>query len=326
MTKEDLIKQITAWKAQDAAAFDAIATKLQSLRSDVTLALASLTSQLAAFKSSADTGFVGVGDQLSIQKSQALASLDAILTAAAIPDPVVVPPPVVVDKVGALVPMYIYPGGTTGLGYWNSVIANAAKIPMRAIVNPASGPGTTANPDYLSIIAKCKAAGVKLLGYVSTSYGNRPLADIQADITRWKTLYGITDIFLDEQAGSAAMVAFYTNLVAWIRQITPGAYVTANPGTACDQGYYTTAKMDLILISETATKILTLPAWAVAAPDKYFAAMIYGSTQAQMQTFVASVKTYGLGYIFVTNDTLSNPWDTLPPWFQDMVDRLAALT
>ncbi len=38
--------------------------------------------------------------------------------------------------------------------------------------------------------------------------------------------------------------------------------------------------------------------------------------------FLDSVRSK-VGYVFLTNDDLPNPWDTLPPYFSNLVTKLA---
>ena len=54
---------------------------------------------------------------------------------------------------GLLVPAYIYPAGE-GLTAWNDLIAAADKVPIVAIINPASGPGTQVNPEIKAVFER----------------------------------------------------------------------------------------------------------------------------------------------------------------------------
>ena len=56
--------------------------------------------------------------------------------------------PVHADNVSVLVPAYFYPTWWAG-SPWDDLNAAAAKIPIEAIMNPASGPGSDVNSDYL---------------------------------------------------------------------------------------------------------------------------------------------------------------------------------
>ena len=50
-------------------------------------------------------------------------------------------------------------------------------------------------------LADLAQESITLVGYVSTSYAKRPLADVKADIDQWPRLYaGLAGVFFDEQA------------------------------------------------------------------------------------------------------------------------------
>ena len=83
-----------------------------------------------------------------------------------------------------LVPAYFYPAGD-GSKDWDRLFAASATVPIVAIVNPASGPGKKAAPNYLELFAKAqRTEKITLIGYVPTSYGKRPLAEVKADVDR----------------------------------------------------------------------------------------------------------------------------------------------
>ena len=49
-----------------------------------------------------------------------------------------------------------------------------------AVVNPASGPGSAVDPNYVQQAAASQAAGVDVVGYVYTNYGMRSLSSVEA--------------------------------------------------------------------------------------------------------------------------------------------------
>ena len=66
------------------------------------------------------------------------------------------------------------------------------------VFNPASGPGTSTMPGYADAIARAQAAGIVMLGYVATSYGARPEAEVTADINNYYDLYNPDGIYFAE--------------------------------------------------------------------------------------------------------------------------------
>jgi hypothetical protein len=228
-----------------------------------------------------------------------------------------------VPSIGLIIPTYIYPSGA-GLTAWNTIIATTS-VRCIAIANPNSGPGASADANYTDVIGRCRTAGVTCIGYVSTSYGARAQADVLADVDKWKLYYpSIAGIFFDEQSSNGANVALYTTYFNYARSVISGAVVASNPGTACDQGYRTTAGADVIVMAEAAGAIAAPPAWAQALPDTYFGALAHGCNQATMGTLVAALATQGYGYAYITDDVMPNPWNVLATYYAAQVTALEA--
>lgn len=91
--------------------------------------------------------------------------------------------------------------------------------PFYIVINPASGPGSpNSQPDanYQACIPKLKATAnknVKVIGYVSTSYGNRAEADVNGDVATykgWGTAYRPNGVFYDEAPTASGLVSLYS--------------------------------------------------------------------------------------------------------------------
>ena len=55
---------------------------------------------------------------------------------------------------------------------------------MTAILNPASGPGTVADPNYVTATNNLRAAGGGVVGYVSTRLRLAKPVGVRTDISR----------------------------------------------------------------------------------------------------------------------------------------------
>ena len=191
------------------------------------------------------------------------------------------------------------------------------------VANPNNGPGTTLNADYAGAIARAQAAGVRVMGYVYTSYGARSAATVKADIATWKQFYGVTDIFFDEASDVAGKLAYYQDLVNTVHA-TAGAKAMLNPGVNVDSGYGQVA--DIINIFEGTPSDysgFSPSTWTTNYPASKFAHLIYGATGTSSLTSVlAQSATRRAGYVYVTNDTLPNPWDTLPSYWTTEVAQV----
>ena len=185
--------------------------------------------------------------------------------------------PAAKSPVALLVPAYFYPSDA-GLKQWDALLEASKDVPIIAIISPASGPGTKADANYAKVFERVKKAKATLIGYVTTSYGKRPLADVKADVDTWLRLYpGIQGIFFDEQASDAAQVDYYAKLYAYVRKAKGLSLVVTNPGTTCDEGYLKRPAADTACLFEGHEGFdkFRLPGWASGYSPERFAILSY---------------------------------------------------
>lgn len=227
-----------------------------------------------------------------------------------------------------LVPAYFYPAGP-GLEYWDQMIEAASEVPIVAIVNPASGPGEQRDPNYEKIIKRAEQAGIKLVGYVSTRYAKRPAKEIKQDMDRWLEFYPtIQGFFMDEQATDEKLVEFYIQLSDHARSILKKPLMVSNPGTVCEQDFFTKQVADIFCVFENKIplKKFQLPEWTTKENAKRCYVLAYNvkSTDKMRQSLKQAFDA-GIGYVFITNDTGANPWDTLPDYWEKEVFAVKAM-
>jgi hypothetical protein len=231
-------------------------------------------------------------------------------------------------RVQLLVPAYFYPAGE-GLKHWEALAAAAKRMPVRAVVNPASGPGDKADPAYTKLLERLKdQPGLTLLGYVSTRYGKRPLADVKADVDRWRRLYPqIHGLFVDEQASGEGQVGYYASLYEYAKKKHRLRLVVSNPGTVCAEAYLARPAADMACLFEGSKGLadFTPPPWAAKYPARRFAALAYKvENAAQMRQLFRTARAKGIGQLYVTDAAGANPWERLPSYWGDEVAAAAA--
>src|SRR5712691_12740193 len=102
------------------------------------------------------------------------------------------------------VPSYFYPGPL-----WTELEGGAPTVGL-AIINPNSGPGPTADPNYAAQVTHTRAAGITVIAYVYTSYGSRSAATVEADIDAYYAQYPDLDgIFIDEVSSDCGLEPYY---------------------------------------------------------------------------------------------------------------------
>jgi hypothetical protein len=226
-----------------------------------------------------------------------------------------------------LLPAYFYPAAG-GLKHWENLLTAAGMIPITAIVNPASGPGKAVDPNYTKVVQQAAKAGVRLVGYVSTRYGKRSLADVRADMTLWLKFHPeLQGFFLDEQASSPEFVDHYVALYEHARKTVKEAFVVTNPGTLCSREFFTRPAADLICLFENEKGFdgFTRPAWSEKLPADRFAALPHTAAGAErMRSLIRQAVEKKFGFAYVTDAGLPNPWDRLPTYWDDEVAAIAA--
>ena len=243
------------------------------------------------------------------------------------------------ERTGLLVPMYVYPADIHKNRAYNRLIdlkRQYETVPIWVIVNPASGPGKEVDGNYTKAIDRLLGAGCVVLGYVTTSYGKRPAADVQKDIDRWLTMYPrIQGIFFDEMIyeDSAAGSKYQAALSQYAHDA--GCWPTvANPGADTPGRYFAADAADVIVIHEGGS----LPKEERLKGD-YFggysdyppftrAILIYSQRQID-RAAIRMMRKY-VRWIYVTeaeyrqgDPKASNPWDRLSMHLEEMCRQLA---
>lgn len=225
----------------------------------------------------------------------------------------------------AVVPAYFYPAGT-GARAWDGLCIAAHSIQVRAILNPASGPGIRADPNYSAVVQRLRSAGGRILGYVHTSYAAREIGRVQSEIEAYIQLYDVDGFFIDEMATDPLEVSYYAGLYAFIKSRNQGYEVVGNPGTSTDEQYLRSATADILVLFEgTAAdfKRYRPSSWVLSYPPRRFAAIIHGAQTAEdLRRVLASSIRAHVEWLFVTNGRRSNPYDHLPPYWDREVAAL----
>jgi len=227
-----------------------------------------------------------------------------------------------------LVPAYFYPEGK-GLDEWKRMARAAKDVPIVAIANPASGPGSRPDASYTAAIDLARSAGVAVIGYVSTRYAKRPETEVRADIDRWLQFYPKIDgFFFDEQTSGKEQVPYYGAIAKYVqsRRTDVGALVVTNPGTVTSQEYLTPWKgihVSCLYEDHGGLDRYQRPGWTVSVPSAQVAGLVYGEASlARMRENLRLAASKGVGFVYVTDNGGSNPWDRLPTYWELEVAEL----
>lgn len=205
----------------------------------------------------------------------------------------------------ACVPAYFHPDQDKDA--WRRLLA----VPPRMVViNPADGPGLTKDPAYLSPVARLLAAGTEVLGYVYTDFGLREVAEIRADMRRYRDWYGMRGVFLDQTAADEERLDHYREIVDGVR----GAIVL-NPGVYPDPRY--AALADVLVTFDgplAAYHAVSEPDWARPLARGRFCHLIHDVPSRELEsTMRRAVRLAGLAH--PTDHGGVKPWTTLPGYY-----------
>jgi len=209
------------------------------------------------------------------------------------------------------IPAYFYPVFPDPL--WTQM-QNSTPTVSFAVMNPANGAGPMPDSNYVSQIAAARAAGVKILGYVYSSYAARDPALQKADIDNYYAWYNVDGIFIDEANSDCLYAPYYADLDAYTKAKGGLGLTVINPGIAVAECFAATA--DIILNFEGSyTQYLAWNpfGWEAGYDASRFWHLVYATSAADMPSAVLISQANNAGYVYVTPDVLApNPWDSLP--------------
>ena len=264
----------------------------------------------------------------------------------------IVAPAAVRADLGAVVPAYFYPGtgGPGGVGDGWAAMASAAKdIPITAVFNPNSGPGSAVDPNYVNAMTNLESAGGKVVAYVYTNDGNAPLASVEGQISTYITQYGslINGFFLDGMFVVPSTLTYYQSLDSYIKSLDPAYTVIGNPGQpflngVSAQDYLSTANTFNIFEGPNTAPAPGAPGfdaypyglnWFQGYPSNRFSNTIYdvpadagnpGQSSAMLADLSKAVQL-NAGYVYITNLAGGNPYDALPSYWDQEVAAIASV-
>ena len=239
------------------------------------------------------------------------------------------------------VPAYVNPLADPAA--WTRLASAAPGSLGFAVVNVINGPDYVAQDAWTDAIKTASANGVKLVGYVDTGYlgttGQRTrlgstdpvdwMSQIQHDINAWYQFYGsdLSGIFFDQVQNACGPTSdsndwadLYRTLSEGVERLHPGATTVLNPGTNVPQCYEDAG--DVIVTFEgsyasyvgdpAAANPYTPLSWTPVDPKKIWH-IVYGAPDVVAMSQVVDLsKTRSAGYVYVTDDVLANPYDTVP--------------
>ncbi len=225
-----------------------------------------------------------------------------------------------------LIPLYIYPKD----GAWQELIDiknSNPNISITAIVNPNNGHFDSEDSNYTKAIRELRDANIKVVGYVSTQYGERDIDEVIADIDAWSRIYkssGVSGIFFDETSIDIAYLDYYTNLTNQARGRNLD-FTILNAGMTTDQRYIDSNIANIVVTYEdTARRILENPPKTYNTPttNTKLSILVYKLEDDVVDDLISFAREHKFSYIYFTEDGFDgNPWDSISEYLQEEVTK-----
>ena len=247
------------------------------------------------------------------------------------------PPSVTPTPMQVLVPAYFNPAPG-----WDAMTSSAKAHPdvkITAILNPQNGKFTNVNAAFTNAIASFKLAGGNVVGYVSTNYAKRSLAEVKANIDNYLLHYPeVSGFFLDEMEAKGKQLDFYSDVANYIRGKGRNLQIIGNPGTLPVEAY---ASVSDTLVTFEGKEVdyrsfnpATLHSWVYDKPSTIQAALVHNADNCKLMqqalTTAALLRTH-TSLIYVTelefdySTGIGNPWKSLPKYWTQLLDSVDAI-
>lgn len=229
-----------------------------------------------------------------------------------------------------LIPLYSYPVWYTPKDYiWDDIITASHLVSITTIINPNNGPGGIPNADYQEGLRQLRNNPIRILGYVSTQYAQREIDDVQRDIDIYAQYFDIDGIFLDEVTNTSDKIGYYKKLSEYIKKIPKFQSVFLNPGTHINEEYVREFVGDTVVVFEDEAIN-----WSDYQPNTYiqnypstrFAILIHSIPDIlNIATYLKLAISRNISYVYLTDDRLPNPWDSLPIFWENEINYIKSL-
>jgi Spherulation-specific family 4 len=212
------------------------------------------------------------------------------------------------------VPAFFYDNGP-----WTQAI-DTKPTPGVLFLNVDSGPGTAPDPHFQALVRQAQAAGITVLGYSSTSYGQRPVAAVETEVREYTAWYGVNGMFLDLTQGTPGELSYYRTLASYIRATVPNAVIWLNPGTYPDPSFMSVANVVMVFEGSFASYLSDqVPGWISHYQPDQFAHVLYATPQSDFARAISLSRARRAGYLYVTDRPgTGNPYGAMPSyWVQE---------
>jgi hypothetical protein len=222
-----------------------------------------------------------------------------------------------------LFPAYVDPQS----GIWSQALATGSALGV-IIMNPDSGVGPWRKPEYDAPLTQARQAGVLVVGYILTGYGERSFDTIKAEMDLYYQWYGVRSFFFDEAGSDSTSLPLYRALA----QETHGRGGVAifNFGAAPDEAYMSFADIAIIYESPASSFLsddYQPPAWVSHYPALRIAQIIHTTPASSLAAVLAKTQASNAGFVWITDaaaSETSSAYKRLPSYWTALNAILSA--
>jgi hypothetical protein len=210
--------------------------------------------------------------------------------------------------------------------FWTQAI-DSKPAPGVMILNiTGTGAGTAPVPHFQSLVKRAQKAGIRVLGYSSTEYGQRPAAAVEADARNYTAWYKVNGMFLDLTANTSGELGYYKNLASYIHGVDPWSVIWLNVGAYPVQGYMSAGNVVVAFEGSYASyRGLQVPSWTSHYKASRFADVIYATPASDLASAVSLSRQRRTGNLFVTSLAGSpDPYSALPSYWTREVGEVTS--
>jgi hypothetical protein len=217
------------------------------------------------------------------------------------------------------VPAYFYSSSI-----WDQAI-DTRPAPAVMLLNVDNGVGTGPLSHFQVLVRQAQDAGITVLGYSSTDYGQRAIGSVESEVKDYRSWYGVNGIFLDLTQGTSGEFSYYQTLANFIRSAIPNGVVWLNPGDYPDPKFMSIANVVMVFEGSYSAYLSDqVPSWISQYSPSQFAHVIYETPPADLGRAVSLSRQRRAGHLFVTDLSGSgNPYGALPSYWSQEAGSVA---
>lgn len=237
-----------------------------------------------------------------------------------------------------IIPGYSYPGSRANTPYWNKIFSHGAGTSPMIVVNPGNGPVDNLDANYIALKNKLDIGGYKTLGYITTDEQTKDLNAAKAEVDKWHTSWnGIKGFFLDEvKTVTSEQLCYIANLYNYIKSRNPQSIIIINRGTKINVADFLKYG-DIFITSENYAEryINDTSRWTnrgmtefeknPANSHKIYHIVHSVNTPEDHARVLELSKERNAGWIYMTSDGGSNPYNDPSIYFDQMVSSTSML-